>query len=104
MNPTIHRVDFPITDRVDMQLPGYRRAIHVAEHRHTPGALEVWYETVINDAEPPTAVTFTVHGTGNPIWHRTGPGWADHIGTVVARDGLVWHVYSQLTALIGHNQ
>ncbi|WP_048770859.1 hypothetical protein [Rhodococcus ruber] len=84
---TIHRVNFEITDTVTVDLPSGARLLHVAPCREHPDRrIDLWYEC--RAGVPARPHTLHVEGTGHPIVDD-----ALYIGTVVASNGLVWHVY-----------
>ncbi|WP_441346937.1 DUF7352 domain-containing protein [Rhodococcus sp. 06-418-5] len=94
----IHRLELPLEGTVEFHLPGFRRMLHVAEHRNhekSGNAFEVWYERNAFPHESELAkVRFRIVGTGSPITFRTGPTYAEYLGTVTTHHGLyVWHVY-----------
>lgn len=94
----IHRMELPIADQTDYRIPGFRRVLHVAENRNhgrSRDSFEVWYERDGAETTYDTlTVRFRVVGTGHPITFRTGPTYAEHLGTVMTHSNmLVWHVY-----------
>ncbi|MFI7168500.1 DUF7352 domain-containing protein [Rhodococcoides fascians] len=94
----IHRMELPIADVFDIAIPGFRQVLHVSEHRNharSREAFEVWYERAASATTADTVtVRFRTVGTGNPITFRTGPTYAQYLGTVKTHSNqLVWHVY-----------
>lgn len=87
---TIWKFTIPITDQVDIMMPGYVKFLPFIKPGSTPATLDLYAE-VHPDIEPAMR-RFHVVGTGNPMPLVQNNGY---IGSVT--DGpFVWHVYEGL--------
>lgn len=88
----IFRAPLAITDKQVFVAHKLGKILSVADSRDAPGQLlDLWYESGASfrdDAE----ITITILGTGKEAGFVDG----DFVGTVVAANQLVWHVYASV--------
>jgi hypothetical protein len=86
---TIHKYPIPVTDYVEIEMPGNAIIRHVGEQS---GHICIWAEVNLDTTHEPMYgwkdVGISVYGTGHNIENHD-----EYIGTVQMSDGLVWHVY-----------
>lgn len=89
MTRRILRYSLEVDDYTELRLPHRSiKCVHVAPSRTDPnGSIDVWYE-VAENVPGWVDIRFHVEGTGHTYSHN-----GHHIGTVVAPNGLVWHVF-----------
>lgn len=112
MRTAVHRIVVDLTNEQEFLVPGYLRALKVAEAREriTRGGtpkLEIWYEAQIPADEMDKAkfadfddrrIRVFVEGTGFPFDHHPGRDFnVKYLDSVLMEpDGqFVWHVYVQ---------
>jgi hypothetical protein len=86
VNRAIWKFNLPISDTSIAVMPEHALPLSVAEQ---DGALYLWAE--VNTDAPFSPREFKVRGTGHPLHGNEGK----YIGTVVMKNGLVWHVYDE---------
>jgi hypothetical protein len=70
-------------------LVGHGKIIHLAEDRQGLNQIDIWFESTGDDKKL-HASKFAVVGTGDRV-----PYGFEHVGTVVMKNELVWHIYRQ---------
>ena len=89
---TIFKTKLDVCDFQIVEVPQDFRILHLAMQDGTPC---IWYECTSD--MPLAGLKIYCFGTG---FNMDGaPGGLEHIGSVVIRDGFVWHYYRD-TALI----
>jgi hypothetical protein len=96
----IFKYTIPVTDEPSVEMHKGAQIIHVDEKPAQPGSnifggdnhLCIW--AVVDPSEPLIQHRFVIFGTGNPIDGYEGEDLY-HIGTVLMRNGLVWHVFDR---------
>lgn len=72
---------------------GNGKIIHVEQGRNGSGRIDIWFEVDIHEFNAGNnARNFKIIGTSHVV-----PEGYTHVGTVVMRDGLVWHIYQEVT-------
>jgi hypothetical protein len=85
---TIWKYILVIIDEQIIHISINHRFLTVAEQN---GHLVLW--VMIEQGMGFCPATILIRGTGNPLTGREG----QHLGTVVMRNGLVWHVFNKIT-------
>lgn len=68
---------------------GAGRVVHVAQQQGSDRAIQVWTEETPESLQQQVHGRARVFGTGHPI-----PLDLEHAGSLVAANGLVWHIYT----------
>jgi hypothetical protein len=84
-NATIWKYKLRIDDEQVIKMPA--SSIILSAHEQDE-ELCVW--AWVDKDRPLGNVTFSIHGTGNPMGKVAG----DFVGTVLMTNGLVWHVFT----------
>lgn len=91
---TVYKYGIPVGgETVTVEIPVGAKILHYGEQN---GTLFVWAEVDDerhSDLIPKNAVRYNVIGTGQPI----PAGTQRHVATIPCANGLVWHVYEQLS-------
>lgn len=90
----IHRTQIPVADGAQaFNIDGFDKVLAVAPARNGVYGIDMWY--LVGHLPTLAKVTVSVAGTGHPLHEFETE--RNYVGTCVMSDGLVWHVFAEVT-------
>lgn len=91
---SVYKFDVRISDDATvLEMPATAAVVMVAQQAPDfARTVQIWAVVPIGPKIPVVERRFRVHGTGHPI-----PGQREHVGSCLGSNGLVWHVFEDVS-------